>query len=98
MDILENGYRGAECRAKDEQIALHTVGKIVHTDICPTIFYVMDEKLLLRELIAGTLLCLSRKFTGNKLEGREPPLTLRRENHYLYIGHFFPCTPGTFSL
>ena len=31
------------------------------------------------------------------LEGREPPLTLRRENQYLYFGHFFPCTPGPFS-
>ena len=33
-----------------------------------------------------------------ELEGKEPPLTLRQENHYLYFGHFFPCTPGTFSL
>ena len=32
------------------------------------------------------------------LEGREPPLTLRQDHHYLYFGHFFPCTPGTFSL
>ena len=31
------------------------------------------------------------------LEGREPPLTLRRENQYLYFGRFFPCTPGPFS-
>ena len=31
------------------------------------------------------------------LEGREPPLTLRRENQYLYFGCFFPCTPGPFS-
>ena len=33
-----------------------------------------------------------------KLEGREPPLTLRKENHYLYFGRFFPCTPGPFAL
>ena len=31
------------------------------------------------------------------LEGREPPLTLRRENQCLYFGRFFPCTPGPFS-
>ena len=31
------------------------------------------------------------------LEGREPPLTLRRENQYLYFGRFVPCTPGPFS-
>ena len=31
------------------------------------------------------------------LEGREPPLTLRRENQYLHFGHFFPCTRGPFS-
>ena len=30
------------------------------------------------------------------MEGKEPPLTLRRENQYL-LGHFFPCTPGPFS-
>ena len=33
-----------------------------------------------------------------ELEGREPPLTLRRKkNHYLYFGRFFPCAPGPFS-
>ena len=31
------------------------------------------------------------------LEGREPPLTLRRENQYLYFGRFFPCTLWPFS-
>ena len=35
---------------------------------------------------------------GHLLQGTEPPLTLRQENHYLYFGHFFPCTPGPFSL
>ena len=32
------------------------------------------------------------------LEGREPPLTLRRENQYLYFGRFFPCMPGLFPV
>ena len=32
------------------------------------------------------------------LEGSGPPLTLRQEKQYLYFGHFFPCTPGTFPL
>ena len=42
----------------------------------------------------------SGRFSGRILEGREPPLTLRQENHYLYFGRFFPCTPGpkNFSL
>ena len=34
---------------------------------------------------------------GIFLEGREPPLTLRRENQYLYFGRFSPCTLGPFS-
>ena len=36
-------------------------------------------------------------FRGLIWEGRKPPLTLRRENQYLYFGRFFPCTPGPFS-
>ena len=31
-----------------------------------------------------------------RLEGREPPLTLRQEKQCLYFGHLFPCTPGPF--
>ena len=30
------------------------------------------------------------------LEGREPPLTLRQENHYLYFGHLFPLYARAF--
>ena len=32
------------------------------------------------------------------LEGREPPLTLRRENQYLYFGCFFPVRRGLFPV
>ena len=32
-----------------------------------------------------------------KLEGREPPLTLRQDKQYLYFGHLFPCTPVPLS-
>ena len=32
----------------------------------------------------------------HSLEGREPPLTLRQENHYLYFGHFSPVRQGRF--
>ena len=33
---------------------------------------------------------------GGGLEGGEPPLTLRQENHYPYFGHFFPVRQGLF--
>ena len=32
----------------------------------------------------------------NYLEGTEPPLTLRQENHCLYFGHFSPVRQGLF--
>ena len=32
-----------------------------------------------------------------KLEGREPPLTLRQEKQYLYFGHLSPVRQGLFG-
>ena len=32
------------------------------------------------------------------LQGKEPPLILRRESQYLYFGPLFPCTPGPFPV
>ena len=37
------------------------------------------------------------KVSSQILKEREPPLTLRRENQYLYFGRSFPCMPGPFS-
>ena len=39
---------------------------------------------------------LRRRNRGSLAIFLEPPLTLRRENQYLYFGRFFPCTPGPF--
>ena len=41
---------------------------------------------------------LSRDCPGIIPEGREPPLTLRREDQYLYFGRFFPVRRGLFPV
>ena len=48
-------------------------------------------------IFLAIFLLILRTFQRLLLEGREPPLSLRRENEYLYFGNFFPCTPGPFS-
>ena len=49
-------------------------------------------------LIPCTQMQEHREGWSQLLEGREPPLTLRQENHCLHFGHSFPCTAGPFSL